>query len=79
MVELRKRPATSDISVQELTEELKDAKSQLGKVFCERPELSTKLKGVEKGYEKRLETRAVLRGARDLFEALVRTIVGKSL
>lgn len=69
----------SDVAVQKLTSELKEAKSQLVKVTAEKLELSKKLIFMQAESHKRLEELAVMQSARDRVEELVLSIVGQSV
>lgn len=79
LVELSKRCVASDLSVQELTAELKEVKLQLAKVTTEKLELLTKLNAVEAEFDKRLEELAVVRGVSDRIEDLGQFIVVQSV
>lgn len=78
VVELCKRQSASDVSVPELTVELKQVKAQLVRVNTEILEKSTKLDAVAVEPDKRLEEFAVVRGACNRAEGLVWSIVGQS-
>lgn len=79
MVELHKRPALSDVSVQELGTELKRVNVQLVQVTSERVELPVKLGTVTVESDKRLEDLTAGLGARDHVKRLVRCNVSQSV
>lgn len=71
MIELHKRQAAADVSVQGMTVDLTMVRAQLVQVTMERLELSTKLGDVADEFDKRLEELVVVHGARDRAERLV--------
>lgn len=79
VVEFRKRQATSNVYVQELTAELKRRKARLIQATAKHLELLMRLDAVAAESDKTLEELADVRGSRDLAEFLVWSFFDQSV
>lgn len=79
LVELRKWQAASDVSLQELTVDLKEVKSQLVKVTAEKLELSATLNVVEAESDNIPEQFSLVRGTGDGVKEFVPFVVCQSV